>query len=220
LVNKNLSFLNHSIESVDENKAFFTDRQFHRAKHAREIYYALGTPSLRDFKMIITSNQIRNLPINIEDVTIAEKVFGPDIGSLKGKPTRQKSDPVVSDYIEIPEELITNHNNAVLCIDGMKINGVPFLTTILHNIMYRTAEWIPSQTSKAYRSVLDNIFSVYNKAGIKITTIHCDNKFRPLMQELHDVYEVTMNYANPQEHIPEAERNNCVIKERFRASFH
>ena len=112
-----------------------------------------------------------------------------------------------------------------LCIDGMKINGmkingVPFLTTITRNIMYRTAEWIPKQTSQAYRSVLDNIFSVYNKAGIKITTIHCDNEFRPLMQELQDIYEVHMNYANPQEHVPEAERNNRVIKERFRAAFH
>jgi hypothetical protein len=137
---------------------------------------------------------------------------------LKGKTTRQKPAPVVLDYIEIPEELITNHNNAVLCIDGMKINGVPFLTTILRNIMYRTAAWIPSQTSKAYRSVLDNIFSIYNKAGIKITTIHCDNEFRPLMQELQD--KVTMNYANPQEHIPEADCNNRVIKERSRAAFH
>jgi hypothetical protein len=40
------------------------------------------------------------------------------------------------------------------------------------------------------------------------------------MSELHDVYQVTMNYANPQEHVPEAERNNRVIKERYRASFH
>jgi hypothetical protein len=127
---------------------------------------------------------------------------------LKGETTRQNPAPAVSDFIEIPIELITNHNNAVLCIDGMKINGVPFLTTISRTIMYCTAEWIPSQTSKAYRSVLDNIFSVDNKAGIKITTIHCDNEFRPLMQELQDVYEVNMNYTNPQEHVPEAERNN------------
>jgi hypothetical protein len=47
-----------------------------------------------------------------------------------------------------------------------------------------------------------------------------DNEFRPLMHELQDVYEVTMNYANPQEHVPEAECNNRVIKERFREAFH
>jgi hypothetical protein len=29
-----------------------------------------------------------------------------------------------------------------------------------------------------------------------------------------------MNFANPQEHVPEAERNNQVIKERVRATYH
>jgi hypothetical protein len=29
-----------------------------------------------------------------------------------------------------------------------------------------------------------------------------------------------MNYSNPQEHVPEAERNNSVIKERIRANYH
>jgi hypothetical protein len=217
---KNTSLINHSIESVKENKLLYTNRQFERAKQARNIYHALGTPSLNDFKAIITFNQIRNMPVTLDDIKIAEKIFGPDVGSLKGKTTRQKPAPVVSDYIEIPRELIENHHNVTLCIDGMKINGVPFLTTVSRNIMYRTAEWIPSQTTLSYRSVLDNVFRIYNKAGFKIATINCDNEFQPLMAELQDVYNVTMNYANPQEHVPEAERNNRVIKERFRAAFH
>jgi hypothetical protein len=29
-----------------------------------------------------------------------------------------------------------------------------------------------------------------------------------------------MNFANPQEHVPEAERNNRVIKERIRSNYH
>jgi hypothetical protein len=139
------------------------------------------------------SNQIRNLPVTLENVNMGEKNFGPDIGSLKGKTTRQKPVPVVSDYIEVPKELITNHNNAVLCIDGIKINGLHFLTTVSRN-KYRTEESVPAQTSQAYRSVLDNKFHVYNSAGIKIKIIHCDNEFQPLMQELKDVYGVTMNY--------------------------
>jgi hypothetical protein len=112
------------------------------------------------------------------------------------------------------------HENTTLCMDGMKINNIPFLTNISRNIMYRTAEWISNQTPQAYRSVLDNVFRIYNHAGFRITTIHCDNEFKPLMNELQDVYNIKMNYVNPQEHVPEAERNNRVIKERFRAAFH
>jgi hypothetical protein len=169
------------------------------------------------------SNQIRNLSITLEYVKLAEKIFGPDIGALKVKTTRQKpalAAPVVWDYIEVPKELIMNHNNAILCIDGIKIDGLHFLTTVSRNIMYRTAEWVPAQTSQAYRSVLDNVFRIYNSAGIKIKTIHCDNKFQPLMQELQDVYGVTMKYDNPQEHVSEAEQNIRVIKEELRAAFH
>jgi hypothetical protein len=72
---------------------------------------------------------------------------------------------------------------------------VPFLTTISRKIMYRTAEWIPTQTHEACRSVLNNGFRLYNHAGFKI---HCDSEFRPLMNGLQDVYNDTMNYANPQ----------------------
>jgi hypothetical protein len=102
----------------------------------------------------------------------------------------------------------------------MVINGVPFLTTVSRNIMYRTAEWIPHKTPEAYRSVLDNVFHTYIQAGFQITIIHWDNKFRPVMDHLQNTYNVQMNYANPQEHVPEAERNNRVIKEQFRSAFH
>ena len=90
---------------MDENKAFFTNRQFARAKKAQELYHALGTPSIQDFKAILRMNIIANNPVTIEDIETAEQIFGSDIGSLKGKTTRKKPIPVVDDYIAIPEEL-------------------------------------------------------------------------------------------------------------------
>jgi hypothetical protein len=208
------------VESVKENKKFFTDRQVSRAKQARALYQTLGTPSIKDFKAIIRMNCIKNNPITTEDIDLAEKIFGPDIGSLKGKTTRAKPKPVVDDFIEIPRELIAAQQDITLCIDGLKINGIPFLATISRNIMYRTCEWVKHQTVSVYRSVLDSVFRIYNMAGFRIVAIHCDNEFKPLMDELKDIYNVTLNYASAQEHVPEAERNNRVIKERFRAAFH
>jgi len=49
------------VETVDKNKMFYTE------------------PSLSDFKAILQMNSIKNNPITIEDVNIAEKIFGPDI---------------------------------------------------------------------------------------------------------------------------------------------
>ena len=206
--------------TVQENKAFFTERQFQRAKKARDLYNALGSPSVKDFKAILRLNFIKNNPVTLEDIKIAESIFGPDIGSLKGKTTRRKPSPVVSDYIEIPPELIQAQQDVVLCMDTMYINGMSFLTTISRHIMYRTTEWVPNKTAKAYRSALDNVFRLYNLAGFRIRSIHCDNEYRSLMQELETIYEVKMNYSNAQEHVPEVERSIRVIKERFRATFH
>ena len=39
-------------------------------------------------------NTIKNCPVTVEDVSIAEKIFGPDVSSLKGKSTRRKPKPV------------------------------------------------------------------------------------------------------------------------------
>jgi hypothetical protein len=41
------------VDTVNENKKFFTTQQFEKAKQARELYHALGTPSLQDFKAIL-----------------------------------------------------------------------------------------------------------------------------------------------------------------------
>ena len=104
--------------------------QFVRAKKAHELYHALRTPSIQDFKAILRMNIIANNPVTMEDIEIAKQIFGPDIGSLKGKTTRQKLIPAVNNYIAIPKELYAKQQDIVLCIDGIKVNGLLFLTTV------------------------------------------------------------------------------------------
>jgi len=43
---------------------------------------------------------------------------------------------------------------------------------------------------------------------------------RLLMDIVKDDLQVDMNYANPGSHVPEIERNNKTVKERFRAQYH
>jgi hypothetical protein len=90
------------MSSLKENKQFFTAK----AKRARELYHAIGTPLLNDFKSIIRMNIIGNNPVTTEDINIAEQIFGSDIGALKGKTVRRTPRQVIDDTIEIPHELI------------------------------------------------------------------------------------------------------------------
>ena len=68
------------LNSVEENKSFYTERQFERSKMARDLYHAIGTPSVSDFKKAtkLRMNVISD-SVTTEDVKIAEKFFGPDL---------------------------------------------------------------------------------------------------------------------------------------------
>jgi len=102
----------------------------------------------------------------------------------------------------------------------MEVNCMVFLTTISENLYYRTAQHVSHKNSAAYQEALSDVFRIYKDAGFCVSVIWSDNEFCPLIDDLSNVYDVTMNFANPQEHVPEAERNNRVIKERVRATYH
>ena len=210
------------VQSVADNEKHFTDRQIKRAKKARELLDVLGSPSVADLKAVIKMNAIKNNPVTLEDVDIATKVYGPDIASLKGKTTRRSPEQAVSDQVEIPPELIATHQRVELCIDGMKVNEVDFLTTISKRIKYRTAAMVSSTKMKSYKPVLDKVIGMYNKAGFHVAIIHCDNEFRPLIEKYENDpnCDIVGNYSAAHAHQPDAERNNRVIKERVRATFH
>ena len=60
----------------------------------------------------------------------------------------------------------------------------------------------------------------YNRGGFYIQLIHCDGEYKPLIDPIRDKLNTEMNFANPGDHVPEAEHNNCTIKECTRAAFH
>ena len=91
-------------------------------------------------------NLIANNPVSTEDIELAKEIFGPDIGSLKDKTTRKTPLPVVNNFIDIPQELTLKQQEVTLCIDGIKVNGLSFLTTILKNICYQTAQFVESKS--------------------------------------------------------------------------
>ena len=126
----------------------------------------------------------------------------------------------MKDNVEIPKELVNQHEEIELAIDIMFVNNIPFLTTISKHIMYRTAQPLPSKEAKAYRSALDSVFRIYNNTGFRISIIKADQEFKPLLDTFDNKeLGIQMNYASAQEHVPEAERNNRTIKERFRLHF-
>jgi hypothetical protein len=147
------------------NKHGFTNRHFEDSKKARKLYHTLGCPTVVNFKHILRQNLLKNCPINIDDVVNAERIFWPDIGTLKGKSTRKVPVPVKTDEIE---ELKEMHKDLTLCIDIMFINGMPMLTSIDRSIRFRALVALDNRSGTAIFDGLDSIYRIYKKSGFTI----------------------------------------------------
>jgi hypothetical protein len=130
-------------------------------------------------------NIIQNCHVTVEVVNIADKIFGPDMSSLKGKSTRRKPKPVGTDFIEIPKELIMKHHNVELCMDTMYVNECGMLTAIDPTITFRSLFPMNTKQHKEYyRAALNHILRHYNNSGFVITTIHYDAEFCSMMDKV------------------------------------
>ena len=84
----------HVIDSVKENVQGYTQRELQNAKKAREFYTMCMKPTVRNLKHLVNRNFVKSCPITINNINTAEKVYGPDVGTLKGKSVRRRL-PVV-----------------------------------------------------------------------------------------------------------------------------
>ena len=117
------------LNMVEENKKLYTHKQCKRALKARQLLHSLGVPTIKNMKFIIQNNMIKDCPITEEDLKIACNIYGKDVLTLKGKSTRSRPTPVVTDYVAIPKKLLQIHQYVHLFMDIMYVNGMAFLTS-------------------------------------------------------------------------------------------
>ena len=68
--------------------------------------------------------------MKIDDVNFSEKIYGANIGALKGKTTRNRPTPVKNDLAEVPPELIEQHRELIHCMNVMNVNNMLMMTII------------------------------------------------------------------------------------------
>jgi hypothetical protein len=166
----------------------------------------MGTPTVDDLKAMIHMNLIKNNVVTADDVKLATKAYGPDVGNIKGKTTRSKPTPVTSNIVEIPDELLEIQQDPTLSMDGLTVNSLKFLSTISHDLYYRTVQYVAKPVASIYKVCMDKLLVLYKRGGFTISKIHCNNEFRKVMDPLLARQDppITMNYAAAQEHVPRA----------------
>ena len=69
---------------------------------------------------------------------------------------------------------------------------------------------------------LDVVMWKYNQASVQISTVHADNEFRSILNDLivSDEWNADVNFSNPGEHVTDIERGNRTLQERFCVQFY
>ena len=209
------------LTTVEENKDGVSQRQIQGAERARDLYSKLAYPSLTDFKWMVQSNSIQDCPVTLNDIVLAEKIWGPNIAALKGKTTRSTPKPVTTDYLQVPKGILDLHKEVYLTADIFFVNQVPFLLTYSRHLCFTTVTHLSDRKIQTIVSAYGEVHQLYHRRGFHINTLALDGEFAPaqgLLQALPHGPRVNLTSAN--EHVPEAERRICTLKERVRSLRH
>ncbi len=183
------------VNTVDDNKSRYTNRDYLKATLARKLQNIIGRPSTRTYLHIIDNNLMPNCPITRADILAAEDIFGPNLGSLKGKTTHSTTDHVRSEHTNIPITIMSRYRHVTIAGDIMFVNKIPFFMTISRHIKFGTAEMIKSQTSATLLTAIKQVKSAYVKRGFNITHLLVDGQFEPLRGEAAAI-GITLNVVS------------------------
>jgi hypothetical protein len=137
------------VNTVSGNRKGFTNRAVRAAKQARRALRMVGYPSEKDFKNMVSSNMIRNCPVKPEEISAANNIIlCPNVASLKGKTVRATQYPVLTEYVQIPKEIVELNKDVTLTADVMFMGGLGFMILSSRGIKFATTEYV-AKRSKA-----------------------------------------------------------------------
>jgi hypothetical protein len=190
--------------TVSENKEGFTNRQTKGAELAQTLYNTLSYPSMKDFKWVIQSNQIKECPVTVQYIDVARKIWGKIIAALKGKTTQIKSIPVARDYVKVTMELMKLHKEVFLTTYIFCVNKIAFFLTLSRNISFTAVNHLADRTVPQIFKAFKEMYQYCLPRGFHIKTVHADGEFTPLKPLIEAVPGGPMVYLeSANEHVPE-----------------
>ena len=102
----------------------------------------------------------------------------------------------------------------VLTADVVFINQLAFVVTLSGKLCFGTIQYVRSRKASSLVKALNKVITLYTTRGLNLASLLMDREFECLKGKI----QTLVNTTAADEHVPEIERRNRVIKERFRAA--
>ena len=99
-------------------------------------------PYPRDFNNMMHSTIVSDFTVMVDYVITSNKIYSPNIHSLKGKTVRRQKTPVVTEYISILPEFIKYHGDTKVEIDVIYTRKIAFAISASLGIRFSMAEYV------------------------------------------------------------------------------
>ena len=207
------------LTTVKANEELYTDREVSRAQLARKVQAKIGRPSTREYVRIVDQNKLPNAPFTSQDIRRAEKLYGPDLGSLKGKTPRRKSPLVVTEEV-VPPAIKEEHKDLTLAMDIMHVNGIAFMAMTTRKLHFTTIDALPNTQEATIMASIKRSVAILRRGGLRPRMLLFDRAlaFDGFEQQLAMI-GMKLNTTAREEHVGDVERFIRTVKDRMRSAY-
>ena len=119
---------------------------------------------------MIHINHIKNYPVTVQDVEVAQKVWGNNILSLIVNTTWRKPSLVARDQVNISVGLIKLHKEVFLTCKIIFLDKIPFFLTLSRKIYFMEVNHLANYTVPEIFKSIKEVYQYYLYRGFRITT--------------------------------------------------
>jgi len=142
----------------------------------------MGRPSDQIFENMIKRRRILNNPITVMDYQNAIKIYGKDLGCIKGETVRSKPQHV---KVDVTSEQVKSMK-VVLSIDLMSFTGITFLVTVARDVQFITALFLQDRRKATILKAIRTVVNLYKGKGHTVEEVKYNEYNNPVHTILAD----------------------------------